>query len=142
MSLTVLAAAGLAVGLGTTSFAGAPGAIDLSGSEIWLDGCSVMLAGETDKVSLDTGLPAPCDFVFNSDESLRLFEDGGKKILLVYSSREEGAGHCDTRLRAVLVQNGTLSMSERTMEISSCNVTDMDEKTYRILAHRALPARK
>jgi|GEM_PF-5298928 len=123
------------------AFAGAPVGIDLSGSEIRLDGCVVVLTGETDEVALDTGLPATCDFVFNSDESLRLFEDGNRKILLVYSTRKEADERCDTRLRAVVVDEGTLSMSERIMAISSCSVTDMDEKMYRVLAHRTLPAK-
>lgn len=132
----------MAVGVCTISFAGAPGGIDLSGSEIRLDGCLVVLAGKSREVTLDTGLPPPCDFVSDSDGSLRFFEDGNRKILLVYSARKEADGTCDTRLRAVVVNGGTLSMSERTMEISSCSVTDMDEKMYRVLAHRTLPAQR
>lgn len=140
-SLAVLTATALsAAGKCVTAFAGEPGSMDLSGREVWLDGCAVVLAGATQEIALQTELPGHCELVLNGNGSLRVVEDGNKKVFLVFSSREKNqVGLCDTRLRAIVVEGERVSLSERTMEISACRVTDMDEKMYLVLGYNTLP---
>ncbi len=89
---------------------------------------------------MQTELPGHCELVLNGNGSLRVVEDGNKKVFLVFSSREKNqVGLCDTRLRAIVVEGERVSLSERTMEISACRVTDMDEKMYLVLGYNTLP---
>lgn len=107
---------------------------EIAGAQIFVedaDGCTVMALTDADLMPMPSTLPWPCNIYSDTNGIPVLLETPKGKVALIESSRPvTGTKDCDTRIAAIRVQNGRVTLSDFTDRVAACPPFRWDDKLY------------
>jgi hypothetical protein len=104
---------------------------------IRLQDCRVTVQASVRSPESRTEIPLPggCRFVLDADGKPQTVNTGrGPTLLAMSSTRLPDGRFCDTRVRAIVVRDGGVVISEREQRIRSCATGPFDTKMFHVLA--------
>jgi hypothetical protein len=110
---------------------------ELAGVSLALRGCQLSIRTDTGSWSQTIDLPEPCKLGRKPDGSVQVVNTKQGATVLVISSRPSAdtAGDCDTRKRALVVDQGRVKISTKEKKSAGCGITGpFDEPIFIVLA--------
>lgn len=110
---------------------------EIAGVKLSLRGCLLTIQTDTGSEIKTIDLPEPCKLGRKSDGSVQVVNTKQGATMLVISSRPstETAGDCDTRKRALVVDQGRVRISTKVKKSAGCGTTGpFDEPLFIVLA--------
>lgn len=122
---------------GTSTVVPAEEQATIAGVRLALRGCQLTIRGSADTQVLAIDLPEPCKLGRRPDGSVQVVETKQGATALVISSRAsaESDGDCDTRKRALVVNQERVRISAKQKLSAGCGTTGpFDEPLFIVLA--------
>lgn len=110
---------------------------EIAGVKLSLRGCQLAIQTDTASEIKTIDLPEPCKLGRKPDGSVQVVNTKQGATVLVISSRPSGgtAGDCDTRKRALVVDQGRVKISTKVKKSAGCGTTGpFDEPIFIVLA--------
>jgi hypothetical protein len=110
---------------------------EIAGVSLTLRGCQLAIQTDTGPEIQTIDLPEPCKLARKPDGSVQVVNTKQGAAVLVISSRPnaERAGDCDTRKRALVVDQGRVKISAKEKKSAGCGTTGpFDEPIFIVLA--------
>jgi hypothetical protein len=100
-----------------------------------IDDCVLRVHSNQFNAVYEINLPGACRFVVSKSGAPQIVETGlGPTLLIVSSAPLADSRLCDTRVRAVVVQNNRVLISQDEQRIKSCARGPFDTKMFHVLA--------
>jgi hypothetical protein len=98
---------------------------------------TVQVSGRASNASAAIPLPGPCRFVVDTNGKAQVVNTAAGRTLLVMSATPlPQSRFCDTRVRAIVVRDGHVAVSEGEQRIRSCATGPFDTKMFHVLMER------
>jgi hypothetical protein len=103
-----------------------------------IDDCELRVQSDQFNAVYEMKLPSACRFVVGKGGDPQIVETGpGPTLLVVSSAPLADSRLCDTRVRAVVVQNNYVLISQDEQRMRSCARGPFDTKMFHVLARSA-----
>lgn len=125
----------------TTGYPGWAWAGKIAGTQLNLSGCGLVSTGGVVRPIFDAARPPPtCQFAVDHQGKPQIVQTRqGPALLVVAPQPLPNSKWCDTSVRAVVLREGRIFISEDTQRLRSCAPGPYDSKMFEVLVTRIRP---